>query len=444
MFNDEIQITQGLVENIHTERPEDSKTDYTTTTKDDRNSSRTSLIVDKINHEIRSIVQNNKQVDIIVNGETNYELTTDTTYQEGKTYYTKDGNEYQELDRYATYLGPRTGNPHALGLYEGLYSTTYQLTEDETFEDEFYYEKVEDAYVETSDTIIQPNKEYYIYYDGDYQLLYYDDSSGEYIYENETTHEQLIWLIGDSVPQDGEVGYPFYEYLEDTYVVYTGPRTGSPKDLDLYDKIETLSNYELTTDTEFIEGKTYFETNYDIGDNIPANTIYEAIRTPSVSEQIEGLDSSIESQLSGFSGRITNVETNVSTLQTDTYSKTQVNQIVSGVGVDGVVVSATISESGIFDKDGLLIQKEDDQHHIISDTSGRFNEKGMQIKTKDNEEVFFSGYIEDGDTRFDVGSRKYAKDTIVYTKNLQSPGETILGNHCLIQDYLDGTGWFVL
>ena len=483
LFNDEIQITQGLVENIHTERPKESETDYNTTTKDDRSSNRTSLIVDKINNEIRSVVENNKQVDIIVNGKIEYELTKDETYQQDKVYYTKDGDEYNELNQYATYEGDRTGNPHALGLYQGVYSTTYQLTQDETFEDEFYYEKVEDTYVETSDTIIQPDKEYYIYYDGDYQLLFYDDSSGEYIYENEATHEQFIWLIGDDVPQEGEVGYPFYELLEDTYVVYTGPRTGSPKDLDLYERIETLIEYQLTDDTAFIIGKTYFEQVYEIGDTIPANTIYEAVRTPSVSEQVEGLDNKIDEQIKIEDGKITNVSNSVSTLQTSTYTKTQINSIATGIGYFASVdttfgdtityyskngsnyviytgprtgnpselglyeygkVEAVASETGKFDKDGLLIQKEDGNGNIISDTSGRFNEKGMQIKTKEDEEVFFSGYIEEGDTRFDVGSRKYAKDTIVYTKNLQSPGETILGNHCLIQDYLDGTGWFVL
>ena len=58
MFNDEIQITQGLVENVHTDRPSESETDYNTTTKDDRNTTRTSLIVDKVNGQITSVVEN--------------------------------------------------------------------------------------------------------------------------------------------------------------------------------------------------------------------------------------------------------------------------------------------------------------------------------------------------------------------------------------------------
>lgn len=47
MFNDEINVNQGLNETIHTDRPEESITDYNTTTKTDRLKTRTDLIVNK-------------------------------------------------------------------------------------------------------------------------------------------------------------------------------------------------------------------------------------------------------------------------------------------------------------------------------------------------------------------------------------------------------------
>lgn len=54
LFNDEINITQGLEENVYTEEPEEAKTDYTKANKDDRH---ISLIVDKQLQEIKAEVK---------------------------------------------------------------------------------------------------------------------------------------------------------------------------------------------------------------------------------------------------------------------------------------------------------------------------------------------------------------------------------------------------
>lgn len=54
MFNDEIEITQGLVENIHTDKPEDSETDYSKTSKTDRTLKQAYIMVDKANQTIDS------------------------------------------------------------------------------------------------------------------------------------------------------------------------------------------------------------------------------------------------------------------------------------------------------------------------------------------------------------------------------------------------------
>jgi acetolactate synthase regulatory subunit len=56
MLNDEINLSNGLTENVHTELPEDSKTDYTKTDKTDRRINQTTLIVDKQNGTINALV----------------------------------------------------------------------------------------------------------------------------------------------------------------------------------------------------------------------------------------------------------------------------------------------------------------------------------------------------------------------------------------------------
>lgn len=56
MLNDEQLITQGLEENIHTDRPEKSETDYTKADKTDRKINQTNLIVDKQNQKIEGVI----------------------------------------------------------------------------------------------------------------------------------------------------------------------------------------------------------------------------------------------------------------------------------------------------------------------------------------------------------------------------------------------------
>lgn len=56
MLNDEINITQGLEENIYTEMPEETETDYTKADKTDRKINQTYIIVDKQNKKIEALV----------------------------------------------------------------------------------------------------------------------------------------------------------------------------------------------------------------------------------------------------------------------------------------------------------------------------------------------------------------------------------------------------
>lgn len=56
MLNDEQDITQGLEENIHTDRPEKSETDYKKADTTDRKINQTYLIVDKQNQKIEGVI----------------------------------------------------------------------------------------------------------------------------------------------------------------------------------------------------------------------------------------------------------------------------------------------------------------------------------------------------------------------------------------------------
>lgn len=62
MFNDEINITQGLEENVYTELPEQSETDYTKVDKTDRKINQAYIMIDKQNQKIQLLV--NKVIDV--------------------------------------------------------------------------------------------------------------------------------------------------------------------------------------------------------------------------------------------------------------------------------------------------------------------------------------------------------------------------------------------
>ena len=62
MLNDEQDITHGLKENIHTDRPETSETDYKKADTTDRKINQTNLIVDKQNQQITALVTSNTEL----------------------------------------------------------------------------------------------------------------------------------------------------------------------------------------------------------------------------------------------------------------------------------------------------------------------------------------------------------------------------------------------
>lgn len=79
MFNNEMLVTQGLEENIFTEKPEETETDYKKSDKDDRRINQAYIIVDKQNQTITSLAT---QTDAI-NGKVDDNSTTiNNNYQE--------------------------------------------------------------------------------------------------------------------------------------------------------------------------------------------------------------------------------------------------------------------------------------------------------------------------------------------------------------------------
>ena len=69
MLYDEIDVSQGLKELVHTDEPKETKTDYTKADKTDRKINQTYIIVDKQNQTIENVCQNVEDVQEDINGD---------------------------------------------------------------------------------------------------------------------------------------------------------------------------------------------------------------------------------------------------------------------------------------------------------------------------------------------------------------------------------------
>jgi len=121
---------------------------------------------------------------------------------------------------------------------------------------------------------------------------------------------------------------------------------------------------------------------------------------------------------------VVTIVNSVTQIQTDTYTKTEIDTKLIDGSVEKVVTTA-----GTFDENGLTIEKTN------SKTKSNFNESGLSILDAtgySNEELLFAGYDE------------ILNETIVRTKNIKVSKYLTIGNNSRIEDYEDGTGIFFI
>ena len=96
MLNDEQDITQGLEENIHTDRPETSETDYKKADTTDRKINQTYLLVDKQNQKIIQVIAESAENTERVN---ELQSTVDGSVQRITETETRLNNDYLTADQ---------------------------------------------------------------------------------------------------------------------------------------------------------------------------------------------------------------------------------------------------------------------------------------------------------------------------------------------------------
>lgn len=128
--------------------------------------------------------------------------------------------------------------------------------------------------------------------------------------------------------------------------------------------------------------------------------------------------------------KTTQLEQSLSVLQTNTYTKTEINTKLT----DGSVTKVR-TVSGTFDENGMHYAKTN------APTSTTINEVGVGTKKSDSDEyVLFAGYVDDSNTQYE----KYKGQTIVVSENMLVSNYLVIGENSRLENYEDGTGIFVL
>jgi hypothetical protein len=129
---------------------------------------------------------------------------------------------------------------------------------------------------------------------------------------------------------------------------------------------------------------------------------------------------------------IVTLENSVKQIQTDTYTKTEINtKLTDGSVTKVVAVGAT------FDENGMTYEK------TSAKTKTTINEIGVSVKDatgSTTKSLLFAGYVEPGNTEF----KGYENSTIVGTDNIVVREFLVIGENSRIQDYEDGGGIFIL
>lgn len=140
----------------------------------------------------------------------------------------------------------------------------------------------------------------------------------------------------------------------------------------------------------------------------------------------QGTITEVVSKTKALDDGLSSLETLVKNTTTDTYTKTEINEIISGTSPDGTVVSSVKTTAGTLDKDGLTIEQTD------ADTKTNINANGMIIYDA-------TGDIEDALLTVN-------KDGVI-AKNIRVNTYLNIGQHSRIEDYtspdyVEGTGVF--
>ena len=163
------------------------------------------------------------------------------------------------------------------------------------------------------------------------------------------------------------------------------------------------------------------------------DSVYREIRKLGIIvNKAEGIITEFNTRLTTDEATLQQIETTYERTDSDTYSKEEIRKIVSGVGVDGTVVTSVQTNSATLNEDGMTYDRTN------APTRTTINEV-VNVKDANNNSVQFSGYVDSANTDY----ADYVGQTIVGTDNIIVKKYLNIGTHSRLQDYKNGTGIFI-
>ena len=315
MLNDEINITTGIEELVHTDLPEKTETDYSKADKTDRRINQTYLVVDKQNQKIESLVsnvteQNNKisQVTQTID-ELNskiQDIADITTYGESdKAFVELDG--INQSEPIMIRIHPTSTNISYLYPHENLYPSDLQFLPDRKIRFKRTYSESGETLTENIDYILPDDllryssevyDEFYLDYDSHTcqvikRCKYNADGSVSQLANEVTidyTYPQI--LLGDG---DYEISLPGYDFgyiyvrlmAQNIYTTQfatkaevTSEISQSAQQIDLSVN-QKLSNYSTTTEMNSAITVKANEINSTVSQKVGKNEVISSINQSS-------------------------------------------------------------------------------------------------------------------------------------------------------------------
>ena len=315
MLNDEINVTTGIEELVHTDLPEKTETDYSKADKTDRKINQTYLVVDKQNQKIESLVsnvteQNNKISQITqtvdeINSKIQ-DIADITTYGESdKAFVELEG--INQSEPIMIRIHPTSTNISYLYPHENLYPSDLQFLPDRKIRFKRTYSESGETLTENIDYILPDDllrfdsevyDEFYLDYDSQtcqvIKRCGYNADGSVYKLQNEITvdypYPQI--LLGDG---DYEISLPGYDFgyiyvrlmAQNIYTTQfatkaelTSEINQSAQQIDLSVN-QKLTNYSTTTEMNSAITVKANEINSTVSQKVGKNEVISSINQSS-------------------------------------------------------------------------------------------------------------------------------------------------------------------
>jgi hypothetical protein len=174
---------------------------------------------------------------------------------------------------------------------------------------------------------------------------------------------------------------------------------------------EQLNVYKEVVATDYVLTTSFEETKQGFEAQVKSNTML-----------IEEAYATLDGKFADYAPKTTTteIEKSVKQIQTDTYTKTDVQKIVTGSFFDDegneVKVTKVETTSGKFDEDGMHYAKTD------APTNSTINEMGLTVEEgtesgANSKDLLYAGYVDTDKITENEGLKDFEGQSVVYTEN---------------------------